>query len=99
MDDNTMIRACATVASIFANAVRKIMEAEEVDDNTATNFFHCLGGAVARFVLEASKTAGKPEMLDGFLEGFSSYVRFTKETQSQEVPLFLSGVDNDALKN
>lgn len=84
MNDNAMVRACARVVDTFATAARKMMEDEEINNGSVANFFHCLGGAVARFVLKTGETTGKPEVLDSFLEGFSSYVRFTKETQTWE---------------
>lgn len=105
MNDSAMVRACASVVDTFANAARKKMEAEGISNGSVANFFHCLGGAVARFILKTGEATGKPEVLDSFLEGFSSYVRFTKETQSWEDDTspnlfrFMNTVDNGVLKN
>lgn len=106
MDESAMVKACTGVVDTFANATREKMEAEQISNGSVADFFHCLGGAVARFILRTGSKINKPEILDSFLEGFSGFVRFTKETQAWEEDdtspnlfRFLNLVDNDRAKN
>ena len=74
MTDDSVLGTCHELVESLA---QNIVGADAGHD--ASEFFCCLGAAFARYVSETASLIGRPEIVDSFLEGFSSFLRHSKE--------------------
>lgn len=73
-DPKTMLACYESIKELSQKIANEVAEhGLDVDE-----FFFCLGGTMNQYIQRLAEKVHKPELADSFLEGFSSYSRFSK---------------------